>query len=305
MQQTTMQQLDIFADSRDVMLRNDVLEQLQRRDVVPARSAPERLASDYPDEGAVPAMSRLVCELERGAAERFADHAALAIARRQLEDEVIPAARRVLPAQTVQPWLAPCWRALARRAGSLPFRAADAGNHAANHAAPLWLLAAEWAAASEAVEGIESWWRIPAPLAWMTEAHYRTGGLDAAWQLLAELTWLAPARFEALLAVLGDASLDALRRRFDAEFPGTGEVDDYAWFPAWLLLVKPALAGRLSEARVQRDLAASRATALLGEILRREHEGDQHELVRLRQAFSRLHADLFDVYMTTRKVQHR
>jgi hypothetical protein len=26
-----MQQFDIFADSRDVMLRNDVLEQLQRR----------------------------------------------------------------------------------------------------------------------------------------------------------------------------------------------------------------------------------------------------------------------------------
>jgi hypothetical protein len=31
----TMQQLDIFADSHDVMLRNDVLEQLQCRDAVP------------------------------------------------------------------------------------------------------------------------------------------------------------------------------------------------------------------------------------------------------------------------------
>ena len=96
-----------------------------------------------------------------------------------------------------------------------------------------------------------------------------------------------------------------MRRRFDAEFPGSGEVDDYAWFPVWLLVVKPALAGRLGEARVQRDRAASRATALLGEILRREHEGDQHELVSLRQAFSRLHAGLFEAYMATRKVQHR
>ena len=139
----------------------------------------------------------------------------------------------------------------------------------------------------------------------MTEARYRTGGLDAAWPLLAELGWLAPARFEALLAVLGDASLDTLRRCFDGEFPGTGEVDDYAWFPAWLLVVKPALAGYLSEARVQRNQGASRAMALLGEILRREHEGDQHELVNLRQDLSRLHAGLFDVYMTMRKVQHR
>ncbi|MGF6637858.1 hypothetical protein OKW38_000578 [Paraburkholderia sp. MM5496-R1] len=108
-----------------------------------------------------------------------------------------------------------------------------------------------------------------------------------------------------MLPGLGDASLDALCRRFDAEFPGTGEIDDYAWFPAWLLVVKPALAGQLGDARAQREVAASRATVLLGEILRREHDGDQHELVSLRQALRRLHAALFDVYMAARKVQHR
>jgi hypothetical protein len=300
--QPTAQQLDIFADSRDVMLRNDVLERLQRRDARAARTALEMLVAEYPDDGALAAMSVLVGELERApTAPPFADHVALATDRRHLEDEVVPAARRVLPAQEVHAWLTPCWRALARRAVSLAFR----GNHADSHAVPLWLLAGDWAAAIEAVEGIESWWRIPAPLAWMTEARYRTGGLDVAWPLLAELAWLAPGRFAALLSALGDASLDTLRRRFDAAFPGTGEVEDYAWFPAWLLVVKPALAGRFGEARVQREQAASRATALLGEILRREHEGDQHELVSLRQEFSRLHAGLFEAYMATRRVQHR
>ena len=303
--QQTVKQLDIFADSRDVMLRNDVLEQLQRRDAVSARTALELLAAGYPDDGALPAMSVLVCELERGlergSTAPFADHAALAIARRHLEDEVVPAARRVLPAQTGHAWLAPCWRALADRAATLAFLRADADSHSA----PLWLLAGDWAAASDAIGSIESWWRIPAPLAWMTESRYRTGGLEAAWPLLAELAWLAPARFAALLPLLHDASRDALRRRFDAEFPGAGETDDYAWFPAWLLVVKPALAGWLGEARVQRDQPASRAMALLGEILRREHEGEQRELVNLRQELSRLHAGLFDTYMATRKVQHR
>ncbi|KAA1014594.1 hypothetical protein FVF58_06625 [Paraburkholderia panacisoli] len=297
----TMQQLDIFADSRDVILRNDVLEQLRRHEGGAARAALELLAAEYPDDGLLSGMTVLVGELERGLTAPFADHAALTIARRHLEDEVVSAARRVLPRQTVHAWLAPCWRALATRAATLAFCGADAGNHAA----PLWLLAGDWAAARDAVEGIESWWRIPAPLAWMTEVRYRTGGLDAAWPLLAELAWLAPARFAALLPVLGDASLDALRRRFDAEFPGTGEVGDDAWFPAWLLVIKPALAARLAEVRVQRERAASRATALLGEILRREHEGDQHELVSLREELSRLHAGLFDAYMATRKVQHR
>ena len=86
---------------------------------------------------------------------------------------------------------------------------------------------------------------------------------------------------------------------------GEDEVEDYAWFPAWLLIIKPAVTGRLGEARVQRDLPASRATALLGEILRREREGEQHELIALRQEIRRLHSGLFDIYMATRNVQHR
>ncbi|MEM5373272.1 hypothetical protein V4C53_46050 [Paraburkholderia azotifigens] len=297
----TMQQLDIFADSRDVALRNDVLETLLRRDALAARTALEQLAHAYPDDDALPAMASLLCELERTPVAPITDFAALARARCHLEDEVAPAARRVLPAQAVQSWLAPCWRSLAQRAEPRVFRSAEADAHAA----PLWLRAGEWVAASAAVERIESWWRMAAPLAWMAEARYRTGGLDAAWPVLVELAWLAPARFAGLLPMLGDALLDVLRSRFDAEFAGAGDVEDYAWFPAWLLVVKPSLAGWLAGARVQRDQAASRATALLGEILRREHEGNQHELVNLREALCHLHAGLFEAYMATRNVQHR
>ena len=292
--QPTMQQLDIFADSREVELRNAVLEELQRRDGDGARTALDQLATEFPGDGMLSAMRVLVQELQRAPATPFADHAALTVARRHLEEEVVPAARRVLPAQTVCAWLAPCWSSLAQRAAALPFRGADhhADGHAEMHAAPLWLHAGEWAAAHKSVDGIESWWRIPAPLAWMTEARYRMGGLDAAWPLLVELAWLGPRRFATVLSVFGEASLDALRRRLDAEFPGSGELDDYVWFPAWLLVVKPALAGRLREARVLGDQAASRACALLGEILRRQHEGDQHELVGLRQELSHLHEGL-------------
>lgn len=301
MMQQTMQQLDIFADSRDVALRNDVVEQPQRRNAAAARTALMLLARDYADDSALPAMVTLVRELEDASTLPLTDHAELAAICRRFESEVVPAVRRVLPEQTAQAWLTPCWRSLAQRAARLTFRGTDTDSHAA----PLWLRAGDCAAASDAIETIESWWRIPSPLAWMTEVHYRVDGLDAAWPLLAELAWLAPARFGALVGVLGDASLNELRRRFDAEFPGTGETADYAWFPTWLLLVKPALARRLETARVRRDQPASRATTLLAEILRREHEGDQHELIRLRQDFSRLHAALFEAYMATRMVQHR
>ena len=80
--QPTAQQLDIFADSRDVMLRNDVLERLQRRDARAARTALEMLVAEYPDDGALAAMSVLVGELERApTAPPFADHVALATDR--------------------------------------------------------------------------------------------------------------------------------------------------------------------------------------------------------------------------------
>ncbi|SAK87826.1 hypothetical protein AWB79_06239 [Caballeronia hypogeia] len=299
--QQSMQQLDIFADSRDVALRNDVVEQLQRRDAVDARASLTHLADEYPDDSALPTMAVLVCELENELSLPLTDHAELASIRRHLEDEVMPAAQHVLPAQDLHAWSTSCWRSLAERAAPLAFCA----THTESHAAPLWLRAGGWAAATDAVNTIESWWRIPSPLTWMAEARCRAAGLDAAWPLFAELAWLAPSRFAALIAGLRDASLDGLRRRFDADFSGTGEIEDYAWFPAWLMIVKPALATRLGEARMQRDLPASRATALLGEILRREHEGDQHELVTLREELSRLHTGLFDAYMATRKVQHR
>ena len=43
-------QLDIFADSRDVMLRNDVLDALQRRHAAAAGQAWQRLADEYPED---------------------------------------------------------------------------------------------------------------------------------------------------------------------------------------------------------------------------------------------------------------
>jgi len=84
------------------------------------------------------------------------------------------------------------------------------------------------------------------------------------------------------LVALEDTALNNLRRRVDAEFLGTGEAEEYAWFPLFLLVIEPALAGRFGE-RARRDLPASGATLLLGKILRRDHEGVRHELIALRQ----------------------
>jgi hypothetical protein len=57
-------QLDIFNDSRDVMLRNDVLLALQRYDAAGARRALQALASEYPDDVAQVYFGSMVSALE-------------------------------------------------------------------------------------------------------------------------------------------------------------------------------------------------------------------------------------------------
>jgi hypothetical protein len=289
-------QLDLFADSRDVMLRNDVLDSLQRRHAVDARRDWDRLTGAYPADQTLPVLEILITALENTSVAQFADHNALAETHRALVDDIMPAAHRMFGEQAAGVWLIACWRTLAQRATALPFDA----DYNEYHAAPMWLQANDWNSARQAVEQIASWRRIPAALVWMTEARYRADGLDAVWPWLTELAWLAPARCLALIARLEDASLDALRKQFDAEFVGTGDITDFAWFPAWLLTVKPGLVGRLREAQLSRHVDAERATSMLWQILSLERQGRHHDLIERRKALRDLHAGLYAAYMKTR-----
>jgi hypothetical protein len=105
-----------------------------------------------------------------------------------------------------------------------------------------------------------------------------------AWPLLTELAWLSPGRFAFLVTELRDPLLVALRRKFDAQFEGTGQTADLAWFPAWVLVEKAAFASRMREAQPSRHTSPERATRLLLQILELERQGSQHDLVERRKA---------------------
>jgi hypothetical protein len=81
---------------------------------------------------------------------------------------------------------------------------------------------------------------------WMAHARYCSDGPGAAWPLLTELAWLSPGRFASLVAELRDPPLDALIRKFDAQFEGAGQTADLAWFPAWVLTATSARARSVS-----------------------------------------------------------
>jgi len=295
-------QLDLFEHSRDTMLRNDVLDALQRRDADAATLAWHALADFELRHEALPALAGLIAALESARNNTlFRVHAEAAVAREQLARSVAPVAQSQFGAAAAAAWLAPLWRGLADRAAALPFSAAQTEDHAA----ALWLNVGDATAAIEAVkavEGIESWRRIPAPLGWMALARYRSEGLDNIWPLLAELAWLAPQRFGQTARALADPLLKRLLRRFDEQFDlGDGQVaDPLAWFPAWLLTEQPSLLPRLLGARTGQHSEPERGFGLVAELLGLERQGKHHELIAGRKRLRDVQPALYAAYMKTR-----
>ena len=115
--------------------------------------------------------------LERADSAPITDHATAAEAQRALRGEIEAAARQLWGDRDAAAWLAPLWCQLGQRAARLAFRA----ERADDHAVPMFLKGGDFESAAAAVQQIESWRRIPAPLAWMAEARMRLEGLDAGW----------------------------------------------------------------------------------------------------------------------------
>lgn len=289
-------QLDIFEHSRDTMLRNDVAEALLRRDAAAAATALQSLRDEFAADECLAPLGTLLAALDAPAAPGFDDHRAAQSARGALVDRVEPAARRIFGAPGGAAWLLPLRRDLARRAAPLGFDP----EHADAHAAALWLRAGDAVAAAAACERIDSWRRIPAPLAFMTEARYLLHDLDGIWPLLTELAWLAPRRLDALTKRLADPVLTRLRRDFDAGFEGAGNAEDLAWFPAWVLTRQPALARLIGQAEAGRHAEPEQALRLLVEILGLERQGRQADLVARRRRLRDLNGTLYAAYTATR-----
>lgn len=289
-------QFDFFNDNQDVCLRNDVILALEQCDVATALLAWQALKTQFPQDDCLGSLQVLIDALEQRSPAPFAEHTALQQARQRLQDQIEPAAQRNLGKSAAALWLRARWQELAERAAALPYHP----DHKEDHAASLWLRAGNWQAAADAVARIESWRRIPAPLAWMLQARLALQGLQPNWGLLAELAWLSPARLEAVITQRPDPLLQPLLTRFGQGFEGAGDVTDLAWFPAWVLTERPSLAPRLAQAQAGQHSAPEQAMRLMLELLGLEHQGRHHDVIERRKTLRGLHASLYAAYMTTR-----
>lgn len=160
--------------------------------------------------------------------------------------------------------------------------------------------AGHWQAVADAVANIESWRRIPAPLGWMLHARIQLQGMQANWGLLAELAWLAPQRLDELIGQLNDPILGALVQRFQQQFEGAGDATDLAWFPAWVLTERPALASALTLAQAGQHSAPEQAMRVMLELLGLERQGRQREIIERRKTLRGLNDALYAAYIAIR-----
>ncbi|MBI5718501.1 MAG: hypothetical protein HZC37_12535 [Burkholderiales bacterium] len=291
------QQLDIFADSGDVMRRNACADAVLADDAVAARAALAAWRAEWPDDALLEPAARLCAFLHADGRAQPAPALSTSEVQRAgqvLDGEIGPAAATVLGPEATA-WLHDRWRRLAEQARAVPWHP----EHAPAHAAALFLRAAQWQAAAQAVQSIESWRRIPQPLLWMAEARWHIDGADAAWPLLAEAFWLAPERAHALLESLADTRLRRLLTRFEDDFAPDRE-RDWAWWPAWLAVDQPLLAEVLDRAEKMPDRDAAAGCHLVIALLRLERGGLHHDLVAARKELRALEPRLFECYMRTR-----
>lgn len=289
-------QLDLFNDSHNVALRNDVIQSLETCDAAAARSAWESLSHSYPGDDPLDALLVLLETVEGRTQTVMQKHDLLQEARQALLNRIAPAAQRSFGGQSAALWLRSRWQELAQRAEALPYHAA----HSDNHAAPLWLHAENWQAAVDAVTSIESWRRIPTPLFWMVQARLHLYGLQATWGILAELAWLSPHRLDELAKQDFDPTLRELIDQFDQNFSGVGDHSDLAWFPAWVLTERPGLASFLTLAQPSQHSDPEKAMRVVLELLGLERQGRHRDVVEQRKVLRYLHSSLYAAYMATR-----
>jgi hypothetical protein len=292
-------QLDLFLDSRAVVLANEVAERLLAHDARAAESALFALEREGPGHPGLPAL-RVLVQFARDwqpPPRRLADIGRLAA---RLEQQIAPAVAAALDSRGLS-LIESYYRELAAAADGLPYDP----EHARAHAAALWLRCGEFAASEQAIQSIPGWRDTPETLRWCSLGRYALYGLAGARPALFALAWRAPQQVDRLVRELRD---DALQRDWSAfescDWPTTASAALPAWFPAWYVLEHPAAAADIALAG-EHDSPAAGATQLAVRILDLERAGSSAQLLRLRDQLRTLNPDLFSHYMARRSVFHR
>jgi hypothetical protein len=292
-------QLDLFIDSRAVVLANEVISALLARDASRSVNRLDDMRRSAPDHPRLPALETLVNTLA-GWQAPVPETVAIARLVAELEKDVAPAAEVALGVEATV-FIGGFFRELASAAQGLSYAPA----YLAAHRAALCLRCGDFFGAEQAALAIPDWNAIPDALHWLTVARYRLGGVDAARATLFGLAWRLPGRLPIVLAELADDLLDRDWQSFEqsCDWEHVPESDMPAWFPAWYLVEHPATGKSLDGAAFPDTVPADASRTLL-RLFDLERQGNSRALVGLRSHLRSLNPGLFALYMARRTVRH-
>lgn len=284
-------QLDLFVDSGMTLFANDAVDALLRRDPQGAEDSLRNLEAEAPGYGTLGPL-RTLCRALREWPWPASNPVEVAAAALRLETEVEPAAVAVLGGKLMD-FMDPFWRELAR--GAEPHGYDPALPQA--FSAGLYLRGHDLGAAVKAAESIPSHEGNPDALHWLALARHGMEGLEACRPSLLKLALLAPERLAPLLTELGDPVLQKDWKAFLADFGGLdGGEGTTAWFPAWYVLVHPAIPV-LSDSAALPMTPAAQGLAVMERLNALEGLGPGPELVAARSRLRDLAPELFALYM--------
>lgn len=289
-------QLDLFLDSGSVMLANEALDALVRRDATRAGRTVAELRSEAPDHPSLRALEVLTRALIEWR-QPTGDVAEISSAVTWLEQVVGPAAREAAGSQE-QFILDGFFRELSDSARGLAYDPAQPKAHRAW----LSLRCSDWTEAEAAALAIPGGADIADALHWLCIARYRQRGLAAARPAIFRLAWHEPQRLASVVEELGDELLDRAFQSFEraCDWESVEAPELPAWFPAWYVIEHPAVSNDFDY--VDPPTSPARAAQLLARIIELERQTDWKRLIALREQLRALNSDLFSVYMRRRAV---
>ena len=281
-------QLDLFVDSAQTATVNALVDALTARNVGEARGALDRLERINRDHGQRFHAVKLISALETRAPEG-PDHGIDQLER--MERDWVPAASALLGARR-RDFLAPLWRDIGRALDPAPF---DPGNPE-RHASRAYREGLDWERMRRSVLAAPGYENEPVLLARLAEAHWRLRGRVKAIESWFALCRLAPEVFEKMIEAsdFPDWSLQHAWRA--AQEQAVEHEMTPAWFPAWMLLEEPGLAGVFAPRHA--DDEPSRAFDLVLALL--SHPDVDERGIELRRSLQDIHPGLLERYLAKR-----
>ena len=281
-------QLDLFINSAQTAAVNALVDALTTRNANEARRALERLGRINRDHGQRFHAAKLISALEVQAPEG-PERGVERLER--MEREWVAAASALLGARR-RDFLAPLWRDIGRALDPAPF---DPGNPE-RHASRAYREGFDWERMRRSVVAVPGYESEPVLLVRLAEAHWRLRDRANAIESWFALCRLAPEEFEQLIDAsdFPDWSLQNAWRI--AQEQALEHEMTPAWFPVWMLLEEPGLAGVLAPRHT--DDEPSRAFDLVIGLL--IHPDLDERGIELRRSLQNIHPGLLERFLATR-----